>query len=146
MTLICLAGSDVGGITTTATKSDDGKSWTINGEKKWVTQGRWATHALVGARTGPPGPKGLSVFMVPLNGPGISKRKLENSGVSSSGECKSLSGLVRWFLFEMMEALFEMIGRVLSQRMRSRPSAMTRSSVRDYDKQRLIVSGRVGIH
>jgi alkylation response protein AidB-like acyl-CoA dehydrogenase len=80
------AGSDVGGLTTTAEKSADGKSYILNGEKKWVTQGLWATHALIGARTGPAGPKGLSVFIVDLSTKGLSKRKLENSGVSSSGK------------------------------------------------------------
>jgi alkylation response protein AidB-like acyl-CoA dehydrogenase len=40
---ICLAvseayaGSDVAGLTTTAVKSADGKTWTINGSKKWIT-------------------------------------------------------------------------------------------------------------
>jgi alkylation response protein AidB-like acyl-CoA dehydrogenase len=80
------AGSDVGGLTTTAERSADGKTYVINGEKKWVTQGLWATHALIGARTGPAGPKGLSVFIVDLSTKGLSKRKLENSGVSSSGK------------------------------------------------------------
>lgn len=73
------------GLTTTARKSADGKYYTINGEKKWVTQGRWADHGLVAARTGPAGAKGISVFIVPLNVKGISRRKMENSGVSSSG-------------------------------------------------------------
>jgi alkylation response protein AidB-like acyl-CoA dehydrogenase len=81
-----VAGSDVSNLTTTAEKSKDGNSYTINGDKKWVTQGMWATHALVGCRTGPPGSKGLSVFIVDLNQKGIERRKMENSGVSSSGE------------------------------------------------------------
>ncbi|OJJ37959.1 hypothetical protein ASPWEDRAFT_171412 [Aspergillus wentii DTO 134E9] len=79
------AGSDVAGLTTTATKTPDGKFYAINGEKKWVTQGRWATHGLVAARTGPRTAKGISVFIVPLDQKGITKRKLDNSGVSSSG-------------------------------------------------------------
>ncbi|OJI99671.1 hypothetical protein ASPVEDRAFT_51031 [Aspergillus versicolor CBS 583.65] len=78
-------GSDVAGLTTTATKSADGKSYVINGEKKWVTQGRWADVGLIAARTGPPTAKGISVFIVPLTTKGISRRKMENSGVSSSG-------------------------------------------------------------
>lgn len=81
-----LVGSDVAGLTTIATKSADGKSYVINGEKKWVTQGRWADVALVAARTGPPTAKGISVFIVPLNSKGISRRKMKNSGVSSSGK------------------------------------------------------------
>ena len=35
------AGSDVAGITTTAVKSEDGKEWIINGEKKWITNGQY---------------------------------------------------------------------------------------------------------
>ncbi|KAK1772089.1 putative acyl-CoA dehydrogenase [Phialemonium atrogriseum] len=79
------AGSDVGGLTTTAEKSADGRFYTLNGEKKWVTQGQWATHALIGCRTGPAGPKGLSVFIVDLSSEGVSRKKMENSGVNSSG-------------------------------------------------------------
>jgi len=43
--LICLAiseafaGSDVFGLKTTATKTEDGKHWIINGTKKWITNG-----------------------------------------------------------------------------------------------------------
>ncbi len=42
---ICLAvseayaGSDVFGLQTTATKTEDGKYWIINGTKKWITNG-----------------------------------------------------------------------------------------------------------
>lgn len=80
-----IAGSDVSGLTATAVKSPDGRFYTINGEKKWITQGKWATHALVAARTGSPGAKGLSVFIVSMESKGISKRKIENSGVNASG-------------------------------------------------------------
>jgi alkylation response protein AidB-like acyl-CoA dehydrogenase len=43
--LICLAvteafaGSDVAGLKTTATKTEDGKYWIVNGTKKWITNG-----------------------------------------------------------------------------------------------------------
>ncbi|KAJ5605305.1 hypothetical protein N7510_010459 [Penicillium lagena] len=73
-------GSDVAGLTTEAKKTADGKSYTINGKKKWVTQGRWADHALVAARTGPRGAKGISIFIVPLAVKGISGGKIENRG------------------------------------------------------------------
>jgi len=33
------AGSDVSGLKTTATKTEDGKHWIINGTKKWITNG-----------------------------------------------------------------------------------------------------------
>ena len=36
------AGSDVAGLTTTAVKSEDGKFWIINGNKKWITNGHFA--------------------------------------------------------------------------------------------------------
>jgi alkylation response protein AidB-like acyl-CoA dehydrogenase len=72
-------------MTTTAAKSKDGKQYVLNGQKKWVTQGQWATHALIAARTGGPGPKGVSVFIVDLSTKGVTRTKMENSGVSSSG-------------------------------------------------------------
>lgn len=84
------AGSDVAGLTTVASKSADGKSYVLNGEKKWITQGQWADHGLVAARTGPNSAKGISVFIVPLDTKGISRRKMENTGVSSSGKTSSL--------------------------------------------------------
>lgn len=37
------AGSDVQGLTTKATKTEDGKHWIINGTKKWITNGMWVT-------------------------------------------------------------------------------------------------------
>ena len=45
---ICLAvseayaGSDVFGLQTTATKTEDGKHWIISGTKKWITNGTFA--------------------------------------------------------------------------------------------------------
>jgi hypothetical protein len=46
---ICLAiseafaGSDVTGLKTTATKTEDGKHWMITGTKKWITNGQYVT-------------------------------------------------------------------------------------------------------
>ncbi|KAJ2890901.1 acyl-CoA dehydrogenase NM domain-like protein [Zalerion maritima] len=79
------AGSDVAGLTTTAEKTADGKHYVLNGQKKWVTQGIWADHGLCAARTSDAGAKGLSVFILPLGSKGVSRKKLENSGVNSSG-------------------------------------------------------------
>lgn len=79
------AGSDVGGIETVAERSADGRHWVINGTKKWITQGQKADYCLTAVRTGAPGAKGISMFMVPMNAKGVTKRKLLNSGVSSSG-------------------------------------------------------------
>lgn len=73
------------GLTTVAEKSKDGRSFMITGQKKWITQGQLATHALIAARTGGPAHKGITVFILDLNTPGISRKKMHNSGVSSSG-------------------------------------------------------------
>jgi len=54
------AGSDVAGLRCTATKSADGKYWTINGTKKWITNGHWSDYFTVGCKTD----KGLTVFLV----------------------------------------------------------------------------------
>ncbi|KAK9897971.1 acyl-CoA dehydrogenase NM domain-like protein [Cystobasidium minutum MCA 4210] len=54
------AGSDVAGLRTTATKSEDGKHWIINGTKKWITNGAFSDFFTVGCKTD----KGLTVFLV----------------------------------------------------------------------------------
>ena len=36
------AGSDVAGLRCTAVKSEDGKFWTVNGTKKWITNGTFS--------------------------------------------------------------------------------------------------------
>jgi alkylation response protein AidB-like acyl-CoA dehydrogenase len=54
---ICLAiseafaGSDVMGLQTTATKTEDGKHWIINGTKKWITNGTFCDYFTVGCKT-----------------------------------------------------------------------------------------------
>ena len=55
------AGSDVAGIRTTATKSADGKTYTISGTKKWITNAMFADYFVTGCKTD----KGFSVFLVP---------------------------------------------------------------------------------
>ncbi|BCS28282.1 acyl-CoA dehydrogenase family protein [Aspergillus puulaauensis] len=80
------AGSDVANITTTATKSDDGKYYIINGNKKWITNGIWSEYSTMAVRTGGPGAAGLSLLVVPLKGyPGVSMQRLKVSGQVSGG-------------------------------------------------------------
>ena len=62
------AGSDAAAVATTATRSGDG--WILNGEKKWVTNARIAGLAVVVARTGDAGGRGLSAFLVPTDADG----------------------------------------------------------------------------
>ena len=82
------AGSDVANITTTAVKSKDGKSYIVNGSKKWITNGIWSDYASMCVRTGSTesGAAGLSVLLVPLLGQqGVSMRKMKQSGQNASG-------------------------------------------------------------
>ncbi|KAF1972865.1 short-chain specific acyl-CoA dehydrogenase mitochondrial precursor [Bimuria novae-zelandiae CBS 107.79] len=80
------AGSDVANITTTATKTPDGKHYVVNGTKKWITNGIWADYSAMAVRTGGPGPTGLSMLVVPLKGyAGVSMRRLKVGGQVSAG-------------------------------------------------------------
>jgi alkylation response protein AidB-like acyl-CoA dehydrogenase len=63
------AGSDAAGLTTTARRTDDG--WVIDGQKQWITNGAHAGLMVVWARTGAPGAKGISCFLVPKDAPGL---------------------------------------------------------------------------
>ncbi|KAF2199872.1 short-chain specific acyl-CoA dehydrogenase mitochondrial precursor [Delitschia confertaspora ATCC 74209] len=80
------AGSDVANITTTATKTPDGKHYIVNGTKKWITNGIWSDYSTMAVRTGGPGPTGLSLLVVPLKGyPGVNMRRLKVGGQVSAG-------------------------------------------------------------
>jgi alkylation response protein AidB-like acyl-CoA dehydrogenase len=70
------AGSDASAISTTARR--DGDHYLLNGEKNWVTNGRHVWTFLVFARTGGPGPKGISGFIVEKDQPGLSIGKSED--------------------------------------------------------------------
>ena len=63
-------GSDPGSLQATATKNADG-GYTLNGTKIFITNGTIAGLALVMARTGGPGAKGVSAFLVPTDTPGF---------------------------------------------------------------------------
>ena len=70
------AGSDVGGITTRAVQ--DGDEWVINGQKVWTTAGHLSEMAICITRTDWDVPKysGLTMFIVPMDTPGVSPRPL----------------------------------------------------------------------
>jgi alkylation response protein AidB-like acyl-CoA dehydrogenase len=78
-------GSDVAQIQTTAIKSSDGKSYTVNGYKKWITGAPWATHMTTAVRTGGPGMGGISVIVIPMNTKGLTHRRIPNSGQEGGG-------------------------------------------------------------
>ncbi|SDC05545.1 acyl-CoA dehydrogenase family protein [Nocardioides lianchengensis] len=67
-------GSDAGNLTSQARR--DGDDWLISGQKLFITNGTWAHVALVFARTGGPGPKGVSAFLVPTDSPGFEAREI----------------------------------------------------------------------
>ncbi len=69
------AGSDPGGLETRAVR--DGGDWLISGRKIFITLGTWASHALVFARTGEPGPRGITCFVVPTDAPGFESRPVK---------------------------------------------------------------------
>ncbi len=70
-------GSDVAGALTTATR--DGDQWVLNGSKVWTTGAWWSDWALCLARTNWDVPKhrGLTVFVLPIDQPGIEVRRIE---------------------------------------------------------------------
>lgn len=74
------AGSDVAGLATRARR--DGDHWVINGAKIFITNAVYGDLLIVAARTDPAakGSRGISLFLVPRETPGISVTKLEKHG------------------------------------------------------------------
>lgn len=70
-------GSDVAGALTSAVR--EGDEWVLNGSKIWTSGAWWADWGLVLARTNWDVPKhrGLTVFILPLNAPGITVHRIE---------------------------------------------------------------------
>ena len=62
-------GSDAGNLTARAKR--DGDDYLITGRKLFITNGTWAKLALVFARTGDAGPRGISAFLVPTDADGF---------------------------------------------------------------------------
>jgi alkylation response protein AidB-like acyl-CoA dehydrogenase len=69
------AGSDPGGLETRAERDGDG--WVLSGQKIFITLGSWAAWALVFARTGEPGPRGITCFVVPTSATGFEARPIK---------------------------------------------------------------------
>ncbi len=68
-------GSDAGNLTSKARR--DGDDWVISGQKLFITNGTWADIALVFARTGGEGPRGISAFIVPTDSEGFEAREIK---------------------------------------------------------------------
>ncbi len=63
------AGSDVAALQTVAVR--DGEAYVIDGEKMWISNAGLAGVYVIFARTGGPGAKGLSAFVVDADTPGV---------------------------------------------------------------------------
>jgi alkylation response protein AidB-like acyl-CoA dehydrogenase len=72
------SGSDLASLQTRAVR--DGDEWVINGQKIWTSGAHRSNWGWLAARTDPDAPKhkGISMFLVPMDSPGISIRPLIN--------------------------------------------------------------------
>ncbi|RQX15676.1 acyl-CoA dehydrogenase [Micromonospora ureilytica] len=68
------SGSDAAALRTRAVR--DGTDWLLTGTKTFITNGTTADVALVFARTGGPGHRGISAFLVPTDRPGLTRREI----------------------------------------------------------------------
>ena len=76
-------GSDVAGMRTTAVKKGD--KYVINGSKTFITNGVYSDYLIVAAKTNPElHNKGMSIFIVDRDTPGISATKLDKLGWRAS--------------------------------------------------------------
>ncbi|MGY1979189.1 acyl-CoA dehydrogenase family protein [Nocardia gipuzkoensis] len=67
-------GSDAAQLRTRAVR--DGSDWILSGTKMFITNGTWAEVALVFARTGGEGHRGITAFLVPTDTPGFTAREI----------------------------------------------------------------------
>src|SRR5881227_1834408 len=78
------AGSDVAGIKTRAVR--DGDEWVINGSKTYITNGHRADYIVLVTKTDPDaGYDGFTLFLVPMDSPGVIREKrLSKMGMHAS--------------------------------------------------------------
>ncbi|REE97315.1 acyl-CoA dehydrogenase family protein [Thermomonospora umbrina] len=67
-------GSDAANLATRAVR--DGDDWLLTGTKMFITNGTWADVALVFARTGGQGHRGITAFLVPTDVEGFETREI----------------------------------------------------------------------
>src|SRR4029077_5359257 len=81
------AGSDLAAVATSAVRQDQG--WLLDGQKVWSSGARFADYGLLLARTDREVAKqaGLTMFLVPMDAPGVEIRPIRQmSGASSFNE------------------------------------------------------------
>ncbi len=72
------AGSDAANLACRAERSNGG--WVLTGEKSSITFAGYADASVVFARTGGEGARGVSAFLVPLDGPGVGRQVYASAG------------------------------------------------------------------
>lgn len=80
------AGSDLAGLSTRAVPTDGG--WSITGRKIWTSSASEADWIYLAARTDPDAPRhrGISVFVIDMNTPGLMVSKHDTVGGGNLGE------------------------------------------------------------
>ena len=80
------AGSDVSGIRTRAVHDPDAHEYVINGSKTYITNGHRADAIILVTKTDPKaGHDGFTLFIVPMDAPGVTReKKLAKLGMHSS--------------------------------------------------------------
>jgi 3-oxocholest-4-en-26-oyl-CoA dehydrogenase alpha subunit len=80
------AGSDAASMQLKAVRDGDG--WMLNGQKTWTTSAHFADWYWLGARTDPEAPKhfGITLFLVPLDHPGITIKEIWTMGDERTNE------------------------------------------------------------
>lgn len=76
------AGSDAANMQLRATRTEDGKGWTLNGQKIFSTSAHFAEWYWVGARTDPNAPKhyGITLFLLKMDSPGLEIQRMPTMG------------------------------------------------------------------
>ncbi|WP_207943230.1 acyl-CoA dehydrogenase family protein [Actinomadura sp. KC345] len=87
------AGSDLAGVTTRATRADDG--WIIDGQKVWTSGAQFADWGYALCRTGEVHERhgGLTAFIVPMSAPGVEVRPLRQASGGASFNEVFLTGV-----------------------------------------------------
>jgi alkylation response protein AidB-like acyl-CoA dehydrogenase len=80
------AGSDAANMQLKALRDDARGGWVLGGQKIWTTSAHFADWYWVGARTAPHKHKGITLFLIPMNHPGLTIRPTWTIGDERTNE------------------------------------------------------------
>lgn len=80
------AGSDAANMQLKAVRDEDRGGWVLNGQKIWTTSAHFADWYWVGARTAPHKHKGITLFLIPMDHPGLTIRPTWTIGDERTNE------------------------------------------------------------